>query len=153
MMLSGEKDLNNAQWVSYTTVAEYIFEEGDGTKEVFVKFKDIAGNETGIFTDAIILDTTPPQECEFNIDAGAGITKDINKKVILTFNAEGATHMLVSNYGDFRSARWQLYRPKMVGWQLEGEEDGNKVVYVRFRDEAGNVSTIFRDDIELKRGF
>jgi len=153
MMLANNQEFTDTQWTEYATKLDYTFEEGDGTKQVFVKFKDIAGNETGVFTDEIILDTTPPQECEFSIDAGAGVTKDINKKVVLSFNAEGATHMLVSNYPDFRAARWQLFKPRIVGWQLSGEEDGIKTVYARFKDEAGNVSTIYRDTIELKRGF
>jgi len=153
MIISSDKTFSDAKWVAYNTKTSFTFEEGDGTKEVFMKFKDIATNETGIFTDDIILDTTPPQDCEFFIDAGAGVTKDINKKVILSFNAKDATHMLVSNYQDFRAARWQLFKPVIKGWQLSGENDGLKVVYVRFRDEAGNVSTVFKDDIQLKRGF
>ncbi|UZR94691.1 hypothetical protein [Chondrinema litorale] len=153
MIISNDKEFKDAAWQPYATSTEWFFENGDATKSVYIKFKDMANNESGIFTDNIILDTTPPQDCEFYIDAGAGITTDINKKVHLRFGAEGASHMLISNFPDFRSARWQVYRNEIHGWKLEGEEDGSKVVYVKFKDDAGNVSTIFRDDIELKRGF
>ncbi|MEM1138093.1 MAG: hypothetical protein AAGI07_19845, partial [Bacteroidota bacterium] len=153
VMIANEKTFSNTNWQSYKTKTEWTFEHGDGVKAVYVKFRDIAGNETGIFTDNIILDTTPPKDCEFEIDAGASITADINKKVLLRFGAEDAKYMMVSNFPDFKSARWQLYKNEVHGWQLEGEKDGKKTIYVRFKDEAGNVSTIFRDDIELKRGF
>ena len=47
-------------WEGYSTSKSWTLSPGDGTKTVYVKFKDAAGNESSVCTDNIILDTTPP---------------------------------------------------------------------------------------------
>jgi len=44
----------------YATTKSWTLTSGDGTKTVYVKFADPAGNWSGPFSDTIILDTTPP---------------------------------------------------------------------------------------------
>ena len=45
----------------YGTSKSWTLTSGDGTKTVYVKFADAAGNWSAATTDTITLDTTPPQ--------------------------------------------------------------------------------------------
>lgn len=54
---------DNAIWStpeSYATTKNWELASGDGQKTIYVKFKDLAGNWSQNYSDAIILDTTPP---------------------------------------------------------------------------------------------
>jgi hypothetical protein len=53
-------------WEDYSTSKSWTLSPGDGLKTVYVKFKDIAGNESSVCTDNIILDTTPPAPPTFS---------------------------------------------------------------------------------------
>jgi len=44
----------------YATTKNWTLSSGSGTKTVYVKFKDVAGNWSGAYSDTIILDTTAP---------------------------------------------------------------------------------------------
>lgn len=45
---------------AYATTKSWTLTSGNGTKTVYVKFKDVAGNWSGAYSDTIILDTTAP---------------------------------------------------------------------------------------------
>ncbi|MCX5695018.1 MAG: hypothetical protein NT014_07895 [Candidatus Omnitrophica bacterium] len=54
---------DNSTWSTpeaYAIIKNWTLASGDGTKTVYVKFKDVAGNWSGTQSDTIILDTTPP---------------------------------------------------------------------------------------------
>lgn len=51
--------MNFTYWEPYSSTKSWNLNSEDGLKEVFVKFRDRAGNET-IYSDTIVLDTTPP---------------------------------------------------------------------------------------------
>ena len=46
---------------AYVITKAWTLTSGDGTKTVWVKFKDAAGNWSAAVSDTIVLDTTPPQ--------------------------------------------------------------------------------------------
>lgn len=55
---------DNTAWSapeSYAVTKTWNLSLGDGTKTVYVKFKDVAGNWSAAYSATIILDTTPPQ--------------------------------------------------------------------------------------------
>ena len=59
---------DNINWTTsedYATTKSWTLTSGDGTKTVYVKFKDKAGNWSDTVSDTIILDTQPPQITEF----------------------------------------------------------------------------------------
>jgi hypothetical protein len=151
MQVSLSGNFTNAEWIPYATAHTFTADTEDGTRSVFVRYKDRAGNISGTATDDIIFDTTPPQGGQVIIDANAESTSHTDKRVTLELQANGAKLMSISNNSAFRGARWQVYRPKVGNWQLDGEENGLRTVYVRFKDEAGNVSAIAKDDIRLLR--
>jgi hypothetical protein len=60
MMISENSDFSGASWEAYASSKSLTLSSGDGTKTVYVKFKDQYGNLTSSYSDTIILDTTPP---------------------------------------------------------------------------------------------
>lgn len=153
MMVSMDEKFQGAKWEPYATSMTYVLEGEDGPKKVFAKFKDIAGNQSQLYAGQIHLDITPPTNCGLSIDDGALVTSHINKIVKLTLDAEGADQMLISNTPIFKTARWVAYRRVVSDWKLDGEQDGLRIVYVRFKDAAGNVSGLITSEITLQRGF
>lgn len=49
-----------SSWESYATSKSWTLVSGDGTKRVYARFKDAAGNVSETYSDTIIYDTTPP---------------------------------------------------------------------------------------------
>ena len=152
MMVSQNEKFEEASWEPYQKGERVLtLTEGDGKKMVYVKFKDRASNVSQLYSDEIYIDTTPPRDCSILIDGGAESTNHYDKKVTLDLKAKGAAYMKISNLESFYGAKWKRYKPKVKGWSLEGEDDGEKTVFVKFKDRAGNVSSIFSDAIVLKR--
>ncbi|MDI6916985.1 MAG: PKD domain-containing protein, partial [Thermoplasmatales archaeon] len=60
MMISNDVYFSGATWKSYNTSETWTLSAGDGTKTVYFKCKDAAGNVADPVSDAILLDTTPP---------------------------------------------------------------------------------------------
>ncbi len=152
MIVSTERDFDGAQWQAYADHIEWpVPEEDEGPLTLFVKFKDMAGNESKVFSDKITVDYTPPTDCEMMIDGGNKTTAQVDKLVILQFKAKGATQMMVSNHPLFKTAKWIPFKPVVRDWQLEGEEDGPRTVYAKFRDEAGNTAATVKATITVDR--
>ena len=65
--LSGVADLrfsnNGSSWVAwepYASTKSWTLDAGDGTKTVYVEYRDNAGNSSSSNNDTIVLDTAPP---------------------------------------------------------------------------------------------
>ncbi|MFT5618303.1 MAG: hypothetical protein ACI85I_001535 [Arenicella sp.] len=154
MKVGVDEGFTKAEWKPYVSeIKKYPLGAEDGEKTIYVKYKDIANNQTQTLSTKIILDTTPPRDCQVKIDGDAETASEINKRVMLTFSATKDTKwVLVSNKSSFWGAKWRMYKP-FLAWQLDEEENGERTVYVKFRDEAGNISKVFSDKIMLNRGF
>jgi hypothetical protein len=59
----------------------------------------------------------------------------------------GVTDMMISNDGGFDGAAWEPYRT-LAPWRLEPEH-GLATVYVKYRDDAENVSEVFHSTIRF----
>jgi hypothetical protein len=120
---------------------------GDGTKTVYVQYKDNLGNTSTSFTDTITLDTAPPSG-SIVINAGAvyANSTSVNLTLAATDAGSGVSQMQFSNAGSIWSG-WEAYAASKA-WTLSGG-DGTKTVYVQYRDGAGNVSSNFTDTILL----
>lgn len=57
---SNSADFSGASWEAYTASKAHTLTTGEGTKTVYVKYKDGAGNESETYSDTITLDTTKP---------------------------------------------------------------------------------------------
>jgi len=137
---------NWTAWEPYATSKSWTLTSGDGTKTVYVKFKDSAGNVSSVYSDSIILDTTPPTG---SIVINGDATYTTSTSVTLTLSASdanGVSQMCFSNDG----TNWTAWEPYATSksWTLTSG-DGTKTVYVKFKDSAGNVSSVYSDSIIL----
>jgi len=96
-----------------------------------------------------ITDGLIPMESGLSINNGDLFTNDVN--VNLTIGADpDARSIQVSNDGGFSGAAWETYT-RTKSWQITsyGSYVIPRVVYVRYKDADGNVSTASSDDIIL----
>ena len=118
---------------------------GDGLKTVYAQFKDSLGNISNSALATINLDTSPPIGAAL-INGGAAYTNLY--PVSLTIAATGASEMRFSNNADFDGVSWENYAAGKA-WILDTNgNDGLRIVYVQFKDESGNISTV-SDNIAL----
>lgn len=154
MMISNNADFspdslnaNSGLWIDIAnTLSGWKLSAADGSKTVYAKFKDPAGNISAVFSDAITLDTTGPTG-SISINRGANYTN--NRQVTLTLSATDSTtvkYMAFSDNGvDFST--WENYATEKTYMLPTGE--ASKTVYVKFKDELGNVGLIYSDSIIL----
>ncbi len=139
-------------WIPYKSELNYIILGGDGEKEIGVFLRDEAGNISKPIVYTIILDRTPPKPVSLIIDNNEGWTNNTDKKVTLNIVATEAHEMIISTQPSFSGADWQIYNQKVTDFILPGE-DGEKIIFVRFRDETGNESQVISAKVNLKRSF
>lgn len=151
MLISQDTSFANAKWIGYQASIQYQLEGEDGTKIVYAKFRDEAGNESRqIVSDKIFMDRSRPYDGEIIVNRGDPVTNNIDKSVLLHLKAKDAVKMMVANDSTFKGARWQAYSPENISWGLVGD-DGLKIIYAKFIDASGNESFIYQDSILLDR--
>jgi N-acetylneuraminic acid mutarotase len=136
-------------WQSYATQASWSLLSGDGIKTVYARFRDVAGNVSSSVSNTIVLDTATGAEYGVTINDGALFTNQTT--VALTISARpGTAQMQVSNDGGFAGAHWEPYASRKA-WAITqyGSYVIPRVVYVRYKDLGGNVSSNYQDDIIL----
>ena len=120
---------DGATWSSpepYATTKSWTLEPGDGTKTVYVKFKDNVGNWSIAYSDSIILDTTAPTVSIASPSVAA--TNDTTP--LLTFTASDGTVVVKVNGAAVN---------KVSGDSLDTLSDGSHTVRVESTDAAGNM--------------
>ncbi len=152
MRISPFDHFRDASWEPFVKTKEIIVPESDGAKNFFVQFRDEAGNESEVVSSTIFLDTTPPQLGGILIDGGEKFTNSKDKKVRIEIKASDASEMMISNDPDFAGSSWQPFNTSIENYILPGD-DGEKTIFIKLRDEAGNVSTPGSATINLKRSF
>jgi len=135
--------LSWSEWEDYNDFKLWNLTSGDEEKTVYVKFKDENGYISRVYSDTIILDTTGPTG---SIVINDGNTHTNSQEVILTLDCDDATQMQFSN-DNLSWSEWESYTNTRSWTLLLG--DGEKTVYVRFKDAAGNISETFLDTIVL----
>ncbi len=126
-------------------ISNWKLEGEDGTKTVFMRMQDRAGNLSKVYTASIILDRTPPADCSLLINNGDKWLRNKNGRVSLSLRAEGASQMMVGNAPGFPQGKWVPFRTA-IAWTIQGPE-GPHTVYAKFRDAAGNESEVVSDEI------
>jgi hypothetical protein len=138
-----------SEWQAYAPTASWSLAAGDGTKTVYVRVKDGAGNISEVVSSTITLDTAAGTQYGFTINEGALFTNQVS--VTLKLGAlPGTTRMMVSNDGGFAGAQWEPYNSHKP-WTITqyGSYVMPRVVYVRYGDVSGNVLNTSQDDIIL----
>ncbi len=136
-------------WRIYSLLSGWTTDGGDGVKIVYARIRDTAGNISNVISDSIGLDTTIGTDYSLSINNGATFTNQTG--VVLNIGAEPHTSdMLLSNDGGFSGAIWESYASQK-SWIIT--QYGNyvipRVVYIRYRDVIGNISSVYQDDIIL----
>ncbi|MEW5759807.1 MAG: LamG-like jellyroll fold domain-containing protein [Candidatus Thermoplasmatota archaeon] len=121
-------------WEKYSSSKQYMLMPGEGKKELWVKFKDLAGHISPSYKATIILDKTPPNgfismpdytnKTKVNISLGAT-------------DSNGVESMRLSNSEDMID-NWEPYNLYKV-WEILGNEGENKVC-VEYKDRANLTS-------------
>jgi len=133
---------------------------GDGPKTVFFRVKDIAGNTGGPANASVLLDTGRPRELGVTINGGALCTNDTTVSLNLSAAdpepGSPPLEMALSNSENATGA-WEAFSRRKPQWSLAAgpggtDTDGEKAVWLRVRDAAGNEGepasgTIFLDRI------
>ena len=139
-------------WEPYSFEKEYTLLGDDGEKQIEIAFRDEAGNVTKPLNSTITLDRTPPKPESFIIGNGQGWVNDPDKKVNLQIKAEGANEMAIGTDPTLKSVSWEPYKSEVRDYVLPGD-DGEKIIFIRFRDEVGNESSVISSKVNLKRSF
>lgn len=137
-----------SSWVGYSTSYNFSLNSTNGNRTVYVQFKDKAGNVSGTYSDTIILDTVAPSG-SININSGNTYTntRSVTLSITVSDATSGVSEMQVSNYSNFSGASWESVQATKSFTLTSG--DGTKTVYIRFKDNAGNVSVSYSDTIIL----
>jgi len=128
-----------SSWYSFSTSQSWNLMSGDGTKTVYVQFKDNVGVVSSSYSDTIILDTTPPVG-SISINGGAAYTRSTSVSLTLTYMdaTSGVSQVRYSNDGVWDTEPWE--NPSGTrSWTLT-TGDGTKTVYYQIRDNAGLTS-------------
>ncbi len=126
-----------------------ITPSADGAVTVDVaagKAQDAAGNDnTAAEQLSRTYDTQPPTDGTISINNGAVYTNSM--AVTLTLSAAGAAQMILSEDSGFVGASYATYAVSKSFTLSTG--DGVKTVYVKYKDAAGNETSVLSDTITL----
>ncbi|MFZ5919072.1 MAG: FtsK/SpoIIIE domain-containing protein [Chloroflexota bacterium] len=147
--------IDGGDWNALGSSSPWSFDvnnPADGSHTVGIYAADVAGNSTQStpLTRNFNVDNTPPGG-SVTINNGAAWTD--SRSVTLHLSASdpspgsGVTQMCFRNDGESWSG-WEPYATTRSGWQLRDAE-GERTVYVKYRDAAGNESNESSDTIVL----
>ena len=132
-------------WLTYTISYSWTLPAGDGAKTVYARFRDPAGN-TVTASDTITLDMTSPAGV---LMVAGGATYAPSPSVLLYSEVDDAfslSEMQFSN-DEMTYSTWLPFEA-VYTWTLSSG-DGDKTVFGRYRDAAGNESDVISDTIVL----
>ncbi|GBR74079.1 hypothetical protein NO1_1312, partial [Candidatus Termititenax aidoneus] len=151
MNISNYNDFSNYStgWIAYAATVNNWLLRSDGdpqTKNVYIKFRDAAGNESLVFSDSIKYDITAPQNAGVLINNGQPKTISPTVNLTLTANPVADVQKIwLSNSPDFTNkTEINGFVSGYSGWNLGGS--GVRFVYAKFIDAVGNSVNV-QDDI------
>lgn len=68
MMVSEDKDFEDAEWEPYQDNFSYKLDDKEGKRHVYIKFKDQSGNISDTISRKVVLDTTDPKFFQISIN-------------------------------------------------------------------------------------
>ncbi len=142
-MASESQDFTGVVWQAYSAAPKFTLSAGSGTKTVYFKVKNSAG-ESVAASDAIQL-IVPPTVTSFEINNGATATS--GRTVTLDNTAtESPTYYTASQSSTFIGATWKPYAAAPAFTLSSG--NGTKIVYFKVKNAAG-VSKVVSETITL----
>jgi predicted RNA-binding Zn-ribbon protein involved in translation (DUF1610 family) len=152
-------------WLDWQNSATWSLTAGaggsdtDGTKTVYYRVQDRAGNVGGPAKATIFLDRKAPESLAITIDGGADYTNSASADLAIVAvdpdPGSKVTDMSVAN-AEPALGTWENFTSAKSGWSLTSgaggtDSDGLKAVYLKARDGAGNVAGPVKDTIFLDR--
>ena len=127
-----------SEWESYNTSKPWTLSTGDGTKTVYVQYKDNAGN-VDTYTDTIILDTSPPSSSVATLPTYQSILS-----FLVSWSGSDATSGIASydvQLRDGTGVSWEDWQtsPIATSTAFVGEDGHTYYFQSRARDNAGNL--------------
>ena len=123
----------------------------EGSKTVYMKVKDTAGNEsTSVNTGAFTLDQTAPSSNSIAVDSGSwtggvsGYTNDDTPQLTIS---SASVYQMRFSCDNSTWTSYENYATSKVNFDVNSGSngcaaaDGSKTVYAMFDDEAGNTAT------------
>ena len=136
LRLAEATDTAQAPWLQYTQYNSIALSGPEGVKRVYAQFRDFAGNVSPWVCDSTILDTTAPAGM-ISIDDRNGYTN--NSSLSLIISETGADSMRIALSADTATARW-LFCTGTDSLSIVRSGEGQKVIWIQFKDLAGNRS-------------
>ncbi|WP_455391979.1 Kelch repeat-containing protein [[Eubacterium] cellulosolvens] len=127
-------------WLPFSSETIFNLTPRDGEKRIRFRVSDKVGNIAEPISDSIILDGTPPHSLSIFINGGAAETNStiITLSLLALDNLSGMYQMSFSTDG-INWGEWEKYLGKRAYDLPQG--DGNKIIYFRVMDNAGNTAT------------
>ena len=127
-------------WETYTTSKSWTLSAGDGSKNVYVQYRDVVGNESTSYSDGITLDTLAPSgTLSVNNDATYATSTAATANSAVTDSGSGMYQMAVDP-GTGAYGSWIAYVASSP--ITLPPPDGTKTVRVQYKDNAGNIATL-----------
>jgi large repetitive protein len=145
-MAISNADDNSGTWERFAESKAWKLADGstNGTKTVYVKLRDKAGNVTKL-SDTIDLDVVAPTG-SITINNGDNSTKSRDVTLAITANDSTSDVQIRFANGDNDWSDWEAATATKA-WQLKSG-DGTKTVEMQITDRAGHITTV-SDTIEL----
>ncbi|WP_317973060.1 cadherin domain-containing protein, partial [Paenibacillus sp. CCS19] len=125
-------------WEPFASSKTVTLPSGSGTKTVYMKLRDAAGNTTDL-SDTIVIDTTPPNG-SLSIENGSNAINYASVELQVGNPDATAVSMQFRNESGAWSG-WEPYASIKSGWVLSSG-DGLKTVNAQLKDEAGNIADV-----------
>ena len=121
----------------------------EGSNSIAFDVKDKTGNVTATLVWSFTVDTQPPTGSVV-VNNGDESTTSTSVKLALAAQDETTSvkEMMISNQSNFGGGNWESFVTLKESWML-APISGEQVVYVKFKDEAGNESSAYSDSIQL----
>ncbi len=135
-------------WEELAATRPYTLPSGDGHKTVRVQYLDKVNNRSSVYSDFILLDTTPPTGTII-INGGAATTTSLPVSLGLTWDDGAGSQVSRMRFSD-NGSTWTAWETPTAtrGYTLPAGL-GNHTVRVQYLDGAGNYSAVYNDYIKL----
>ncbi|MFA7255269.1 MAG: discoidin domain-containing protein [Candidatus Omnitrophota bacterium] len=142
---------DNVTWSAsevYATTKAYTLPAGDGTKTVYVKYYDKAGNASAVYSKAIVFDTTlPTGSITINNNETSTTSRDIALALIGSDALSGVYQMRFSTDNGTNWTAWESFAASKTLTLLG--DNGPKTIQYQISDKAGNISAVYSKSITL----
>lgn len=138
MAVSNKENFEGISWENYQTSKVWYLDQGDGVKNVYAKFRSLAGAVSEIVSDSIILDTLSPEGLAIVYPADG--EKILSRTPIISGTSERDSKIFIG-LDDF--AFYQTLTDSTGRWSYEIVTPlklGKHKLAVKARDAAGNFS-------------